>query len=258
MSGPATGGRWQMSAMRSKELAALAGVTPRALRHYHQIGLLPEPPRDGNGYRRYAVPDLIRLLRIKGLAAAGVALADIPSFLEGRGAPADDLLDALDRQLLGQISQLEQQRALVARLRNGGHARGADADLAESLRVLSDGRSDASNAAWQEQLTLFSHLLSREELAKLYAIYARMAHESEEFLALGRKFDALGPGSDATHIDDLAAEYAGHFRDMAAEFRDVFLVSDKMTILKLVRAHTLNSVNDSQRKMLLAVASRMR
>ncbi|NIJ35653.1 hypothetical protein FHR22_000302 [Sphingopyxis panaciterrae] len=185
-------------------------------------------------------------------------MADIPSFLESRGAPADDLLDALDKQLLDQIGQLEQQRALVARLRNGIHAPGAGTELAEPFRVLSDGRSESSNAAWREQLTLFSHLLGREDLAKLYAIYERMADQSEEFLALGRKFDALGPDSNAKHIDDLAGEYAGHFRDMVAEFRDVFLVSDKMAILKLVRAHTLNSVNDSQRKMLLAVASRMR
>jgi DNA-binding transcriptional MerR regulator len=32
-------------------LAAYAGVTVRALRHYHQIGLLPEPERDHSGYR---------------------------------------------------------------------------------------------------------------------------------------------------------------------------------------------------------------
>ena len=28
------------------QLAAYAGVTVRAVRHYHQIGLLPEPERD--------------------------------------------------------------------------------------------------------------------------------------------------------------------------------------------------------------------
>ena len=42
--------------MRSKEIAALAGVSIRTLRHYHQIGLLPEPPRQNNGYRAYSVP----------------------------------------------------------------------------------------------------------------------------------------------------------------------------------------------------------
>ena len=35
------------------QLAAYAGVTVRAVRHYHQIGLLPEPERDASGYRRY-------------------------------------------------------------------------------------------------------------------------------------------------------------------------------------------------------------
>ena len=35
--------------MLSSELAELAGVTVRTLRHYHQIGLLPEPPRTAGG-----------------------------------------------------------------------------------------------------------------------------------------------------------------------------------------------------------------
>ncbi|WP_344167895.1 MerR family transcriptional regulator [Kribbella lupini] len=37
-------------------LAAYAGVTVRAVRHYHQIGLLPEPERDHSGYRCSASP----------------------------------------------------------------------------------------------------------------------------------------------------------------------------------------------------------
>ena len=35
------------------QLATYAGVTVRAVRHYHAKGLLPEPARDGSGYRRY-------------------------------------------------------------------------------------------------------------------------------------------------------------------------------------------------------------
>ncbi|WP_084195160.1 MerR family DNA-binding transcriptional regulator [Streptosporangium amethystogenes] len=37
--------------MNSSELGSLAGVTVRALRHYHQVGVLDEPPRGPNGYR---------------------------------------------------------------------------------------------------------------------------------------------------------------------------------------------------------------
>ncbi len=50
--------------MRSRKPASLAGVTVRTIRHYHQIDLLAEPPRDANGYRRYGVQHLVRLLRI--------------------------------------------------------------------------------------------------------------------------------------------------------------------------------------------------
>jgi MerR family regulatory protein len=39
------------------QLAAYAGVTVRAVRHDHHIGLLPEPERDASGYRRYCCRD---------------------------------------------------------------------------------------------------------------------------------------------------------------------------------------------------------
>lgn len=46
-------------------------VGPRSLRHYHALGLLPEPSRQANGYREYGALDVARLLRIKRLAALG-------------------------------------------------------------------------------------------------------------------------------------------------------------------------------------------
>ncbi|MFE1561061.1 MerR family DNA-binding transcriptional regulator, partial [Streptomyces sp. NPDC058734] len=39
--------------MRIGEIAALVGVSTRAVRHYHHVGLLPEPERRPNGYRAY-------------------------------------------------------------------------------------------------------------------------------------------------------------------------------------------------------------
>ena len=59
------------------QLAAYAGVTVRAVRHYHQIGLLPEPARDGSGYRTYDAAAVVRLIRIRTLAEAGVPLARV-------------------------------------------------------------------------------------------------------------------------------------------------------------------------------------
>jgi DNA-binding transcriptional MerR regulator len=59
------------------QLAKYAGVTVRAVRHYHSLGLLPEPPRDRSGYRRYGADAVIKLTRIKILADAGVPLSQI-------------------------------------------------------------------------------------------------------------------------------------------------------------------------------------
>ncbi len=54
------------------QLAAYAGVTIKAVRHYHKRGLLEEPPRDSSGYRRYTARHAIDLVKIKTLAEAGV------------------------------------------------------------------------------------------------------------------------------------------------------------------------------------------
>ncbi len=43
--------------MRIGELAGLVGISTRAIRHYHHVGLLPEPARKANGYREYSLRD---------------------------------------------------------------------------------------------------------------------------------------------------------------------------------------------------------
>ena len=43
------------------QLASYAGVTVRAVRHYHAKGLLPEPERDHSGYRRYDAAAVVEL-----------------------------------------------------------------------------------------------------------------------------------------------------------------------------------------------------
>src|SRR6202140_5137577 len=57
------------------QLAAYAGVTIKAVRHYHKRGLLEEPSRDSSGYRRYSAKHAVELIKIKTLADAGVPLA---------------------------------------------------------------------------------------------------------------------------------------------------------------------------------------
>lgn len=68
--------------MRSSDIARLAGVSIRTLRHDHQIGLLPEPPRSANGYRVYAASDLVRVLRTRRLVDLGVPLSRVNSTVD--------------------------------------------------------------------------------------------------------------------------------------------------------------------------------
>ena len=63
------------------QLASYAGVTVRAVRHYHSTGLLPEPERDHSGYRRYDAHAVVELIKIRTLAEAGVPLARVRELL---------------------------------------------------------------------------------------------------------------------------------------------------------------------------------
>jgi DNA-binding transcriptional MerR regulator len=75
------------------QLAQLGGVTPHAIRHYHATGLLPEPNRDGSGYRRYGPAELIALIRIVRLRTLGLPIAQIANHIGSarreRSGPAD-------------------------------------------------------------------------------------------------------------------------------------------------------------------------
>ncbi|MEU6734027.1 MerR family transcriptional regulator [Streptomyces physcomitrii] len=66
--------------MRIGELAAAAGTTARALRHYEQAGLLSST-RAANGYRHYADSAVVRVRNIRYLLTAGLTLEDVRVFL---------------------------------------------------------------------------------------------------------------------------------------------------------------------------------
>ncbi|WJZ02416.1 MerR family transcriptional regulator [Corynebacterium freiburgense] len=59
------------------EVAAFAQVTVRTVRHYHHIGLMPEPKRDSLDRRVYEPEDALRLARIRTLVDSGFTLPDI-------------------------------------------------------------------------------------------------------------------------------------------------------------------------------------
>jgi DNA-binding transcriptional MerR regulator len=101
------------------QLAAYAGVSVRAVRHYHQIGLLPEPERDESGYRRYGAAAVVSLIKIRTLASAGVPLSHIAQMLEADAATFAEAVERIDSHLCDEIERLETSRKQVAQLAAG-------------------------------------------------------------------------------------------------------------------------------------------
>ncbi|HEX2132182.1 MAG TPA: MerR family transcriptional regulator [Actinophytocola sp.] len=102
-------------------LAAYAGVTVRAVRHYHKIGLLPEPERDQSGYRTYDAAAVVRLIRIHALAAAGVPLARVQELLAAGPEEFAEGVQEIDKDLRAEIRRLQGTRKRLGRLAAGEH-----------------------------------------------------------------------------------------------------------------------------------------
>lgn len=77
------------------QLAELAGLSPRTLRHYESIGLL-SPGRSANGYRAYSAEDTKVLARVLAMKRCGLPLRTIRQLLQDSDA---DILNVLKEHL---------------------------------------------------------------------------------------------------------------------------------------------------------------
>ncbi|MFI9173054.1 MerR family transcriptional regulator [Streptomyces lincolnensis] len=97
--------------MRIGELAGVVGVTTRTVRHYHHLGLLPEPERLGNGYRDYTLRHAVVLARIRRLTELGLGLAEVRDVLaEDAGKDLVEVLTELDEDLARQEDAIRRRR----------------------------------------------------------------------------------------------------------------------------------------------------
>jgi precorrin-8X/cobalt-precorrin-8 methylmutase len=127
-----------------KELtdAVGCGITPRMVRHYHQLGLLPPPPRSRGNYRLYTHQDVQRLQRIVALKQQGFQLSHIQKLIDVE--PADEQSEALITQLrqryraiIQQIVQLRQTAsALEGLLGRDQHCQIIQAEVLSQLKLL--------------------------------------------------------------------------------------------------------------------------
>jgi DNA-binding transcriptional MerR regulator len=108
----------RLTALTIGETADLLGMTPKAIRHYHRIGLVDEPPRTESGYRLYDADTIGRLRMIQQLGRIGLSLRQIKFVLDSQ--EPDRVLASLlhDRQqsLERELARLRDQRAEIQAL----------------------------------------------------------------------------------------------------------------------------------------------
>jgi MerR family copper efflux transcriptional regulator len=106
--------------MRIGDLTQRAGVTPRTVRYYESIGLLPPGEREGHGQHYYTEETLARLRKIDQLKKLGLSLDEIRDvidlyFTDPGGVQAKQKVLAILRQHLAEADQkigaLQQFRA---------------------------------------------------------------------------------------------------------------------------------------------------
>ncbi len=115
------------------------GTTPRMVRHYHQIGLLPQPKRSPSNYRLYSEADTQRLRQIVALKQQGFQISHIKQILATRPAAnqPNSLLDQLQQQYQSVLQQLTKLRQTATALEGLiGRDQGCQFAQAEALSQL--------------------------------------------------------------------------------------------------------------------------
>ena len=216
--------------LRIGEVAGLLGVTTKTIRHYHKVGVLPEPPRSAGGYRLYTADDLLRLHRARQLQALGLSLAQIARLLgeDAVGAGGHSLravLEALHADLAARIAQLTERRERVERLlADAAPDLDAPAQPSPTLELiranLGERLPELGASLWEQEARIWSLLdafawpAEQEEqrrgyVAELARHLAASPERFERWRALAERLVALADlPEDAPEVARLAEEFA--------------------------------------------------
>ncbi|MEU5402415.1 MerR family transcriptional regulator [Streptomyces sp. NPDC005963] len=204
--------------MRIGEIAALAGVTPRTVRHYHHLGLVPEPGRLSNGYRDYRLAHAIALVRVRRMTELGLGLAEVRDVLaDDEGRELVEVLEELDADLARQQKVLEEQRARLRELVDRA-AQGllpAEGPVSPELgRILTALGTTESPMASKDRthMALIDGMLAPADRERIFAAPRPWTEDTElqeRIAALYERLDALADADvDDPRIGPLGLELA--------------------------------------------------
>jgi DNA-binding transcriptional MerR regulator len=186
------------------QAAAFAGVTVKAVRHYHKLGLVDEPRRDRSGYRRYASVDLLRLVRVRTLAAAGVPLAEVGPLLDADTEQCAAALTEVEQRLTERIAELTAQRDILRRLGDGDRLMLPERALV-ILERLTDAGLSPDYVATQREALILAKALAPEFFDGFMTQLEHRLDDSEFIDLTKRCWDARSWQPDDPRIVDLAS-----------------------------------------------------
>jgi DNA-binding transcriptional MerR regulator len=196
-------------AWSTREVSELAGTSLRAVRHYHQVGLLAEPQRSSNGYKLYGVTHLVRLVRIKRLADLGFSLPQIAAMGDADDHPEEALRD-LDAELAATIERLQRARVELGLILTSS----APTDLPPEF-VAPDTAAKLSGAD-RSLVVVLTRVLGPQGL-QTYAELLENAPADPDVAV----FDDLGDDTDEATRQDIAERLVPYIRAIYAAHPDL-------------------------------------
>ncbi|MGX6511698.1 MerR family transcriptional regulator [Rhodococcus sp. SJ-2] len=227
----------------TRELSELAGTTVKSVRHYHDIGLLDQPPRASNGYKQYGVAHLVRLLQIKRLTALGFSLAQVAAMGEDIAHP-EQSLQALDAELAATIDRLQRARLELRLILR--HSARPDLPPELALAANADDLSDADRS--------FATYLTRVLSPSALDAYGELLRSPAT--PTSAEFDALPADTDEQTRADLARRMLPEVEALTEKYPDAFDIAaaeDQATARK-VGAVMSELYNPAQLDVLRTVA----
>jgi len=215
------------------QLASYAGVTVRAVRHYHAKGLLPEPERDHSGYRRYDATAVVELVRIRTLADAGVPLSRVRELLVADDAEFAAAVEDIDRRLRAEIRERQRHRERMAKLAAGDSLALPPEAVAYFRRLREIGASERLI-----QIERDSWILLAAQMPQAVPDFMAIKNAQIEHEALRRLYLDIGELADCTPHDprlpelaDRVAAFVQAATDAAQGMEDAHPVSDDLVAL---------------------------
>ena len=197
------------------QLAALSGVSVRALHHYDEMGLLKPAFIGSNGYRYYGREELLRLQQILFHRELGLSL--------------DEIRRAIDTPGFDRAAALREHRAkLVAET----------ARLRELLRTIDETLAELEGGSVMNETEMYrgfdAEARTRDEAWAIerYGKWARLGIETR---------DEILQGWTQAERDANQAEMAAIFADFAAALREGLAADSDRTQGIVLRLHSVAS-----------------